>query len=74
MHRYKIESFYSEEDKGYIAIIPDLPGCSAFGETEEEALKEVKIAKELWLEVAVSESRGTPNPKASDNDAQTVLT
>ena len=69
MHGCKIEIFYSEEDEGYIAIIPDLPGCSAFGETEEEALKEVKITKELWLEVAVSEGRKVPKPKAIDNNA-----
>lgn len=73
MRRYKIEIFYSEEDEEYIAFIPDLPGCSAFGETEEEALKEVKIARELWLEVAASEGRERQNPKAIDNDAQTVL-
>jgi len=66
---YKIEIFYSEEDEGYIAIIPGLPGCSAFGETEEETLKEVKIAKELWLEVALSEGMEIPpSPKAIDND------
>jgi len=50
MHRYTIEIFYSEEDEGYIAVVPELPGCSAFGETEEEALKEVKNAIELWIE------------------------
>ena len=46
---YPIKVFYSEEDRGFIAIVPDLPGCSAFGETEEEAIKQVKIAGELWL-------------------------
>ena len=45
-----IEIFYSEEDEGYIAIVPELPECSAFGETEEEALKEIKVAIELWME------------------------
>lgn len=39
--KYAIEIFYSEEDGGYIAVVPELPGCSAFGETPEEALKEV---------------------------------
>ena len=50
--KYAIEIVYSEEDDGYIAIVPELPGCSAFGETEEEALKEIKIAVDLWLETA----------------------
>ena len=52
LYMYAIEIFYSEEDKGYIAIIPELPRCSAFGETEEKALEEIKRAMELWLETA----------------------
>jgi predicted RNase H-like HicB family nuclease len=35
---YAIEIFYSEEDEGFIAVVPELPGCSAFGETEERAV------------------------------------
>jgi len=50
--KYTIEIFYSEEDEGYIAVVPELSGCSAFGETPEEALKEVKVAMELWLKAA----------------------
>lgn len=62
--KYAIEIFYSEEDKGYIATVPELPGCSAFGESEEEALKEVKIAIALWLETAEKEGRQIPRPSA----------
>ncbi len=62
MHKYAIEIFYSEEDEGYIAVVPELPGCSAFGETEEEALEEVKIGMELWLETAIKEGRKIPQP------------
>jgi len=58
--RYTIEIFYSEEDEGYIAVVPELPGCSAFGESEEEALKEVKIATGLWVETAKKEDREIP--------------
>lgn len=60
--RYAIEIFYSEEDEGYIATVPELLGCSAFGETEEEALKEVKVAIDLWLETAEKEGREIPLP------------
>jgi predicted RNase H-like HicB family nuclease len=60
---YAIEIFYSEEDGGYIAIVPELPGCSAFGKTEEEALKEVKIAMSLWLETAKEIGREIPVPQ-----------
>jgi predicted RNase H-like HicB family nuclease len=62
MSKYAIELFYSEEDNGYIAVVPELSGCSAFGDTEEEALKEAKTTIELWLETAKKESREIPKP------------
>jgi len=34
MNKYAIAIFYSGEDEGYVAVVPELPGCSAFGETE----------------------------------------
>jgi predicted RNase H-like HicB family nuclease len=49
MKDYHINIFYSEEDEGYIADIPDLTSCSAFGNTPDEALHEVEIAKDAWL-------------------------
>jgi len=61
-YKYSIELFYSEEDGGYIALAPELPGCSAFGETEEEALKEIKVAIDLWLETAEKAGREIPQP------------
>jgi len=60
---YHINIFYSEEDDGYIADIPDLEACSAFGSTPEEALKQVEIAKAAWLEAARSEGKTIPEPK-----------
>ncbi len=60
---YHINIFYSEDDGGYIADIPDLEFCSAFGETPAEALKEVEIAKKAWLETALAESKPIPEPK-----------
>lgn len=64
--KYAIEIFHSAEDKGYIAVVPELPGCSAFGETEEEALKEVKVAISLWLETAKKEGRQLPKPSEKE--------
>ena len=52
MGDYHINIFYSEEDGGYIADIPDLEYCSAFGKTAAEALKEVEQAKSAWLDAA----------------------
>lgn len=63
MKDYHINIFYSEEDGGYIADIPDLDSCSAFGGTPEEALKEVQIAKDTWIEAARSEGKPIPTPK-----------
>jgi len=66
MSKYAIEIFYSEEDEGHIAVMPELPGCSAFGETEEKALEEIKIAMELWLETARKEKRNIPHPRGKE--------
>ena len=63
MKDYHVNLFYSEDDEGYIADIPDLKCCSAFGETPEEALREVLKAKKAWLEAA--EANGKPIPKPS---------
>ena len=62
MKDYHINIFYSEEDGGYIADIPDLAMCSAFGDTPAEALAEVMKAKRLWLEAAKAEGKVIPPP------------
>ncbi len=63
MKDYHINIFYSEEDGGYIADIPDLEACSAFGQTPGEALAEVEIAKAAWLEAAPAQGKPVPTPK-----------
>ena len=63
MRDYHINIFYSEDDDGYIADIPDLEACSAFGETPDEALREVQQAKKLWLEAARAEGKPVPVPE-----------
>jgi predicted RNase H-like HicB family nuclease len=63
MRDYHINIFYSEEDEAYIADIPDLKYCSAHGETPQEALEQVLVAKEAWLEVAREEGIPIPKPK-----------
>jgi len=66
-HKYAIEIFFSDEDEGFIAVVPELPGCSAFGETEEEALSEGKVAIGLWLETARQEAREIPEPSGREH-------
>lgn len=63
MQDYHINIFYSEEDGGYIADIPDLEACSAFGETPHEALLAVEAAKQLWMEAARAEDKPIPKPR-----------
>ena len=63
MKDYHINIFYSDEDKCYVANIPDLWPCSAHGDTPEEALQEIQVAKELWLEVTRDLGRPIPAPK-----------
>jgi len=63
MSDYHINIFYSADDQAYIADIPDLKYCSAHGETPQEALDEVLIAKEAWLEAANANGRSIPEPR-----------
>ena len=63
MNDYHINIFYSAEDGGYIADIPDLDSCSAFGETPEKALAEVEQAKKAWLEAARQAGKPVPPPR-----------
>ena len=60
MKDYHINIFYSDEDGGYIADVPDLDSCSAFGNTPAQALAQVQIAKEAWLEAARAEGKPIP--------------
>lgn len=62
MRDYHINIFYSEDDGGYIADIPDLEACSAFGDTPDKALRQVEIAKETWLKAAKAEHKRIPAP------------
>jgi len=53
-----IDIFRSEEAGGYIADTPDLQACSAFGDTAEEALRQVAVVKEAWLAAARAKRGG----------------
>ena len=63
MKDYHINIFYSDEDEGYIADIPDLKYCSAFGITPNEALQQVLIAQRLWIEEARRSNLPIPEPQ-----------
>jgi len=63
MSHYHINIFYSAEDGGYIADIPDLDACSAFGRTPDEALAEVEKAKTAWIAAARQAGKPVPEPR-----------
>ena len=60
---YHINIFFSPLDRGYIADIPDLEACSAFGKTPQEALRQVEIAKKAWLAAAKASRKRIPPPR-----------
>ena len=63
MKDYHVNISYSDEDGGYIAGIPDLEACSAFGATRAEALAELEKAGEAWIEAAHVENKPIPEPR-----------
>ena len=63
--QYPAHIFYSEEDEGFIATAPDLPGSSAFGKTQEGALKELQHAIDAWITAAKAAGNPIPEPSAA---------
>jgi predicted RNase H-like HicB family nuclease len=63
MDKYEIILYWSEEDKVFIAEVPELPGCMAHGETHETALASAKEAIALWLDTAREFGDPIPVPK-----------
>jgi predicted RNase H-like HicB family nuclease len=60
---YHINIFWSEEDGCWVADIPDLKHCSAFGDTPAAAVGEIEIAKKAWLAAARKNHRPIPEPR-----------
>jgi len=65
---YHINIFFSEEDGCYVTDIPHLRFCSSFGDTPEEALAEVKITKQAWLEAAHNHRQTCGAPALTPGD------
>lgn len=62
MRGYPIDVFWSDEDQTWIADVPDLPFCTAHGPTPHEAVAEVEVAVEAWIEAARKSGRAVPHP------------
>lgn len=69
MARYLVEIFWSDEDEGYIATVPDLPGCSAWGQTRADAAREIEDAQAAWIEACQASGEAVPAPRAQAREA-----
>lgn len=63
MNKYEIIIYWSDEDKTFIAEVPELPGCMADGRSHQEALANVEVIIHEWIETAKEEGREIPTPK-----------
>lgn len=63
MYKYEIVIHWSIEDNCFIATVPELAGCMADGETQEEVLQNINTVISEWLETARSLGRDIPKPK-----------
>ncbi len=63
MNHYEIIIYWSDEDQAFLAEVPELPGCMAHGDSYEEALRNVRDAMALWLDVAREQGESIPMPK-----------
>jgi predicted RNase H-like HicB family nuclease len=61
--KYEVIIYWSQEDEAFIAEVPELPGCAADGETYQEALQNVELIMQEWIETAQQLGRIVPQPK-----------
>ena len=63
MNKYEVIIYWSKEDQAFIAEVPELQGCAADGATYQEALANVEVVIQEWLETAKELGRPIPQPK-----------
>jgi predicted RNase H-like HicB family nuclease len=63
MPHYEIIIYWSDEDRAFVAEVPELPGCAAHGQDAHAALNEAQEAIALWLETAREFGDPIPEPK-----------
>ncbi len=61
--KYEVIIYWSQEDRAFMAEVPELPGCAADGETYQEALQNVEVIMQEWIETAQELGRIVPQPK-----------
>ncbi|HMR64218.1 MAG TPA: type II toxin-antitoxin system HicB family antitoxin [Anaerolineae bacterium] len=63
MIKYEVIIYWSEEDQSFIAEVPELAGCMADGQSYQEALANVEVVIQEWIETATELGRSIPEPK-----------
>ena len=63
MNRYEVIIYWSEDDRSFIAEVPELPGCMADGATHQEALANAEVVMQEWIDTARELNRPIPEPK-----------
>ena len=63
MSKYEVIIYWSKDDQAFIAEVPELPGCAADGSTYQEALANVEVVIQEWIETAIELKRPIPEPK-----------
>ena len=62
-YKYEVIIYWSDEDNLFVAEVPELPGCMSDGTTYEEALANVRVIIQEWIETALMEGRTVPEPR-----------
>ncbi len=62
-HRYEIILYWSDEDEVYIAEVPELAWCAADGATYQEAIANIEVVIDEWIETAIEKGWTIPEPK-----------
>ncbi|MEK6698113.1 MAG: type II toxin-antitoxin system HicB family antitoxin [Nitrospirota bacterium] len=63
MIKYEVIIYWSNEDQAFIAEVPELPGCAADGATYQEALSNLEVVIQEWIEAAKEMGRPIPEPR-----------
>jgi predicted RNase H-like HicB family nuclease len=63
MIKYEVILYWSAEDDAFIAEVPELPGCAADGASYQEALQNVEVIIQEWIETAQALNRPIPEPR-----------
>ncbi len=61
--KYEIVIYWDDDDKIFVAEVPELPGCMAHGDTEVSAVRNVREAIDLWLATAREFGDEIPTPR-----------